>query len=132
MKKLTIIAVLLSFGLHAEAQSVIHTEEITLPADLETIKVQKLADDPLSTSFIIWVKTEVAPHYHAHHTEEVYILEGMGVLTMGKSVFNIKPGDYIIIPSGTVHSVRTISKTPLKVISMQSPSFDGSDRVWVE
>jgi mannose-6-phosphate isomerase-like protein (cupin superfamily) len=132
MRYLFFCSMMLLSQLFVQAQTVIHTEEITLPADLETIKVQKLADDSLSTSFIIWVKTEVAPHYHKSHTEEVYVLEGMGVLTMGKSVYNIKPGDYIIIPSGTVHSVRTISKTPLKVISMQSPSFDGSDRIWVE
>lgn len=132
MRWLLICCLLTMAAVVVQGQAVIHTEEITLPADLETIKVQKLADDPLSTSFIIWVKTEVAPHYHTSHTEEVYVLEGLGVMTMGKSVYNIKPGDYIIIPAGTVHSVRTISKTPLKVISMQSPSFDGSDRVMVD
>ena len=37
----------------------------------------------------------------------------------------------IKIPATTIHSVETISKKPLKVVSVQAPKFDG-DRIWVQ
>jgi mannose-6-phosphate isomerase-like protein (cupin superfamily) len=44
--------------------------------------------------------------------------------------FEIKHGDVIFIPKNTFHSVKTTSKEPLKVISIQAPYFDGKDRVF--
>jgi mannose-6-phosphate isomerase-like protein (cupin superfamily) len=51
---------------------------------------------------------------------------------LGKSKRGIKKGDLIFIPKGTPHAVKTISAVPLKVISVQSPLFDGSDRIMID
>lgn len=51
---------------------------------------------------------------------------------MGGEYFNIKKGDYIIVPPNTPHSVITTSARPLQVLSMQTPEFEGQDRVWLE
>ncbi|HRH39186.1 MAG TPA: cupin domain-containing protein, partial [Flavobacteriales bacterium] len=74
----------------------------------------------------------VAPHFHQHHTEHVVVLEGTAVMTLGDSTFTIAAGSTIAIPMGTVHAVTTTSNVPLRVISVQSPQFDGTDRVFVK
>ncbi|HAE12984.1 MAG: cupin domain-containing protein [Chitinophagales bacterium] len=131
MKHLILIPCIL-FSMLANAQLRQPMEEITEPADLETIKVQKLYEDSLNTTYVIWVRTEVPKHYHAEHTETIYVLEGIGLMTLGDQVFNIVSGDLLVVPFGTPHSVKTMSKDPLKVISVQSPFFDGSDRIPVK
>ena len=59
------------------------------------------------------------------------MLEGSGLMTLGDEERRIKKGDYVFIPKGTHHSVQVIGEEPMKVISVQTPSFDGSDRVFV-
>lgn len=100
--------------------------------DFENIHVQKLSSDSLSTAFLIWVKKEVKAHLHAHHTESLYILDGIAWMTMDEDSFKIAPGDYILIPQGAVHSVQVLSSTPLKVLSTQSPEFHGDDRIFID
>ncbi|MBK6342509.1 MAG: cupin domain-containing protein [Flavobacteriales bacterium] len=94
--------------------------------------VAPLHSDSLSSSFLICVPREVRPHYHDWHTEHVVVIEGEGEMLLGDSVFVIRSGDAIAIPKGTVHAVTTLSERPLRVVSIQSPRFDGADRVPVE
>lgn len=98
----------------------------------ENVHVYELDSDPLTSTYLIWVKSDVKEHYHAEHTEVVYVLEGEGELTLGDTKRIIRPGDYIFIPKGTRHSVLVKSESPMKVLSVQTPQFDGSDRVIVE
>ncbi len=81
------------------------------------------------STFEIWVKKEVPLHKHEFHTEQVIVLEGEGNMRLGDEWKIIKPGDLIIIPVGTLHQVIVTSSIPLKVLSVQAPEFDGSDRV---
>ena len=108
-----------------------HTPSSTFQCASATGKVtmQTLHSDSLSSSFVICVPKEVAPHFHRYHTENVVVLEGTATMQLGDSSFAIGPGDAIAIPMGTVHAVQTTSLVPLKVISVQSPRFDGTDRV---
>lgn len=92
-------------------------------------EVRPLHSDSLASSFLICVPKEVKAHYHAAHTEHVVVLDGEGEMLLGDSLFTIRKGDTIAIPRGTVHAARTTSVDPLRVISIQSPRFDGSDRV---
>ncbi|MBK8228315.1 MAG: cupin domain-containing protein [Flavobacteriales bacterium] len=94
--------------------------------------VAPLHSDSLCSSFLICVPREVHPHYHDWHTEHVVVIEGEGEMLLGDSVFVIRVGDAIAIPKGTVHAVTTLSGIPLRVVSIQSPRFDGADRVPVE
>lgn len=102
-------------------------------AEFENIKVQKLAHDSLSTGFLIWVKKSVRSHRHEYHSENVYVIEGEGDMTVGDNTFRITPGSYVFIPTNVVHSVVVDeSKGVMKVLSVQSPFFDGNDRVFVD
>ncbi|MFY0644818.1 MAG: cupin domain-containing protein [Bacteroidia bacterium] len=100
-------------------------------SNFENVYVKKIAEDSLQSSFMIWVKEGVKSHYHATHTEIIQVVNGKGIMTIGDKSFKIKKGDYFVIPIGEVHSVITTSRKPLKVISIQSPRYDG-DRVWVD
>ena len=98
----------------------------------DNIYVKNLFSDSLTSSFCIVIKNEVKAHKHITHSENVLVMQGEGKMKLADKIFSIKKGDLIFIPKNTVHSVKTISKIPLKVISIQAPIFDGKDRVMVE
>jgi mannose-6-phosphate isomerase-like protein (cupin superfamily) len=100
-------------------------------SNYENIYVKKVGEDNLQSTYVIWVKKEVKSHYHAHHTEVVFVFSGKGLMSLDGKEQKIKRGSTVRIPSGSVHSVITTSKKPLKVLSVQSPKFDG-DRIWVK
>ena len=107
----------------------IDLDTIVVIDDYENVGSQKLYSDSLVSTFEIWVKKEVPLHKHEFHTEQVIVLEGEGNMRLGDEWKIIKPGDLIIIPVGTLHQVIVTSSIPLKVLSVQAPEFDGSDRV---
>lgn len=104
----------------------------TPAVSFENILVESLAGDSLSSSFLIWVKKSVAPHFHEHHSENVIILDGHAQMRIGNDTLQIEKGDHLFIPKGTPHAVWVKSDKPLKAISIQSPRFDGKDRVLIE
>lgn len=112
------------------AQNIINTETIE-PGNLSTTN-KSLFSDSLASSFCIIIKSEVKAHKHLKHTEHVIVQSGEGVMKMNDKEFIIKPGDVIFIPKNTVHSVIVKGKKPLKVLSIQSPNFNGDDRVMME
>ena len=99
--------------------------------DFENIHVKKIAEDTFQSSYVIWVKQQVKPHYNAHHSEYIHVLNGEAIMRLDSSTFTIRKGDVVFIPQKSIHAVKTVSKEPLKVISIQTPLFDG-DRIWVE
>lgn len=131
MKALFFIFFLALVG-QINAQEHLQLDTLKAPADLENISVKKLCTDTNSTSFVIWVKKGVKLHKHAHHSETIYVLEGEGIMTLGDEEISIKPGDFIFIPENTPHDLEVTSDIPVKVISVQAPEFDGSDRIFIE
>lgn len=116
----------------ASAQLHLRTDSVKAPSDYENIYVQKLFSDSLASSFVIFIKKEVKAHKHVEHTEQVFILEGNGEMQLGEKKITVRPGDMIVIPKGTEHSLKTLSEIPVKVISIQAPFFDGKDRVMID
>jgi len=100
--------------------------------DYENIYSRKLYSDSLVSSFVIFIKKEVKAHKHISHSEHVYVLDGEGEMMVGTKTIKVKKGDMIFIPKGTMHSLKVTSSTPVKVISVQAPVFDGKDRVMAE
>lgn len=109
-----------------------YPDSIKAPASYEHVHMVRLYGDTLVTSFIIFIKDEVKVHYHDEHSEHVYILEGSGVMTLGKRSFNVKKGDFIFIPMQQSHSLKVTSPKPMKVLSIQAPYFDGKDRYFIK
>ena len=107
-------------------------EDIQAPGDLDNIHVVKLYSDKHASDFIVFVKKSVPLHKHVFHSETIYILEGTGLMRLGDEEFDVKPGDFIKVPEGAPHAVKTTSEKPLKALSVQAPEFFGKDRVPLE
>lgn len=112
-------------------------ERIELPSlheelSEQNIKLTPLFSDTNSSSYYIVIRDLVKPHYHASHTETIYIESGTATLRLNDKFIEIKAGDCINIPPNTIHSVRVTSKEKLKVLSIQAPQFFGKDRIFVE
>lgn len=131
MKKICILFLLL-FPLLIKAQSNQSLDTITAPAVYENIYMRTIASDSLVSSFILFIKKEVKKHKHIFHSEHVYILDGEGEMVLGNKTFKVKKGDMVFIPKNTAHSLKVTSTTPVKVLSVQAPIFDGKDRMLVE
>lgn len=130
MPHLILLLALSMVTLYASAGTDLST--YTAPDDLKNIHVQPLSTSKHASEFIIFIKSSVKAHYHEHHTELIYVLEGEGIFYLGETKQMIKAGDFIRINEGQVHSVKVTSETPLKVLSIQAPEFHGKDRVFVE
>jgi len=115
------------------SQNISLIKEMKPEKEYSNIYVKKISDDSLQTSFLIWVKKSVKNHYHAEHTENIYVLAGKAKMTIADSVLRIRKGDFLSIPKGVHHSVtKVFGRTPLKVLSIQAPKFTGADRVFVD
>ena len=118
--------------LFCKAQTSQSLDTIKAPDVYDNIFVRKLYSDSLASSFVIFIKNEVKAHKHVSHSEHVYILDGEGEMTVADKKFKIKKGDMVFIPKGTIHSLKVMSSSPVKVLSVQAPMFDGKDRVMAE
>ncbi|MBL7889776.1 MAG: cupin domain-containing protein [Bacteroidia bacterium] len=107
-------------------------DTIKAPAAYENIYSRAIASDSLSSSFVIFIKKEVKKHKHLEHSEHIYVLEGEGDMLLGDKMIRIKKGDVLFVPKNTPHYLKVTSKEPVKVLSIQSPYFDGKDRVFIE
>jgi mannose-6-phosphate isomerase-like protein (cupin superfamily) len=114
------------------AQVHISTDTIGKFSKNENLYVKSTSSDSLASGFVIVIKKEVKLHKHLYHSEHVFVIEGEGQMQLGDKTFTIKPNDLIFIPKNTPHKVITTSKKPLKVLSIQSPNFNGKDRVMLE
>ena len=124
-----LLLLMFTLPLTVYSQIIISKDSLTPPADFTNIHVQKIAGDSLVSTFVIFIKENVPLHKHQYHSENVLILEGEGIMTLGAITKEIKAGDVIFIPANTFHEVKVTSEKPLKVISIQAPEFDGTDRV---
>lgn len=132
MKTLFITLFLTSICYSSSAQDILKLKDVKPQKAYENILVQKLNDDDRQTSFVIWIKKEVKLHKHEWHTENLYVVEGKGEMTIGDEKFVIQKGDYFNIPKDTPHGLKVLSSKPVKVLSIQSPQFLGQDRVFIE
>ncbi|MFD2167969.1 cupin domain-containing protein [Thalassotalea euphylliae] len=128
MTKSLLTAILLLISSFTLAQNL---QSYEAPKNNNNINVIPLGSDKHASEFLIFIRESVPLHYHAEHTELVYILSGMGSMQLGDQTMSVKSGDFIRIPQGTHHSVTVTSKEPLKVLSVQTPEFTGKDRVMV-
>lgn len=131
MKTIIVLFVLSCFG--AQAQTHVTLDSLKPPHDYDNIHIEKLSDDLLQTTFVIWVKKNVRAHYHGTHSENILVLEGKARMMVDGKAKNIKKGDYLNFGKGVEHAVLEVtSRRPLKVISVQSPQFVGKDRIFVD
>ena len=86
----------------------------------------------ISEVFIVVIEPEKAPPFHKHDDAEqvFFILEGTGILTIGKKQekFNVSPGDIVRIPVSTYHSIRADKRREMKYLCVdcfsEKPSIE--------
>ncbi len=129
LKTIAIIAFLISFiAMHGQNQVNLMDLNFEGNKNIEVVKLKSAAE---SSSFCIQIKDQVKKHFHATHTESIYVLSGSGILLLNSDTLRIKPGDFIEIPPKTIHAVWVKSEEPLRVLSVQAPEFLGKDRHFV-
>ncbi len=116
MKKVYLLFSLCLLVVAAKAQYQ-SLDTIKAPAKYENIYVRALYVDSADvSSYVIFVRNEVKAHKHETHAEHVFVLEGIGMMTLGDKKFKIKKGDVIFMPKNTFHSFLSISKKdPLNI-----------------
>jgi len=128
--KLLITFLLLSLLKIGIAQENFNLDTLQPKQAYENILVEPIYENENNSYFVIWIKKAVKSHKHETHTETITVIEGEGIMTVGKNSFTIKKGDFFEIPKNTFHALKVTSKTPMKVLSIQTPKFDGTDRVF--
>lgn len=132
MKKAIILFIILSSIGLVRAQTKLAVDKTIKDLSFWSNNVIPIESDSNCSSFLIRIEEEVKPHYHANHTENIYVVNGSATLMLGDSLIKITKGDLIVIPPKTVHSVKVSSLDFLEVLSIQSPEFKGEDRVFIE
>ena len=84
-----------------------------------------LAHTPRSSTNVTQIREHggAAAHIHREHDEIIYVVEGDGEFRLGDEVRQVKPGDLIVAPAGTVHG--PTPRSPRFVfVSVFAPEFD--------
>jgi quercetin dioxygenase-like cupin family protein len=126
----TLFLLLLFFPLFS--QEIVNLPNLSEVNQKQDISVERLFGDSLSTSFFIIVKDTVPTHKHQFHSEVVYVISGEGIIYLNDEYQKVQAGDVVFIPKNTWHAVKITGENPLEVLSVQSPGFDGTDRVFLK
>ena len=131
MYKFILLSIFCSAAFLTNAQRHICPDTLSCTVS-DKVYVKLLSSDSLSSTFFIVVPGQIKQHYHQYHTENIFVVSGKAEMQLGETTIQIKKGDLIIVPKGTRHSVKRKGRKSLKVISVQSPLFDGTDRIMLE
>lgn len=71
----------------------------------------------------------VRTHQHRHHlTEEIYhVVAGNGRMMLGDDIFDVSPGDSVLILPGTDHCIEALGNEPLRILCCCSPAYSHAD-----
>ena len=70
------------------------------------------------------------PHFHRHHEEAFYVLEGELTVRVGSSKIVAPVGSFVVVPRGVVHQPSNPGTEPTRVLLIFSPG--GMDRFFEE
>ena len=79
--------------------------------------------DQTASLHVVDITTDARTHYHKKLTELYYVLEGNGQMELDGELFDIGPGDSILIKPLCRH--RAIGQ--LKILNVPIPAFDPED-----
>ena len=70
-----------------------------------------------------------APHYHEHHVDSFYVLEGEAEFMFGDDVFRAGPGSYVAAPVGIAHGFRNAGDGELRLLNVHAPNVGFAQRL---
>ena len=120
------------FFLYSIGQSIYTPSDVNPEKEFENIFKEEIFSDSLTSSFFIMIKKGVALHKYEFHSEHVYVLSGTGDMTLDGENVSIAAGDLVVIPKNTPHSLKITSQSPMRIISIQAPKYEGKDLFFLE
>jgi quercetin dioxygenase-like cupin family protein len=104
------------------------------PATAETLLLDTyLTDEDAASARVFRVYRGTPAHYHAGSDEYLYVLSGKGTFWM-ESPANagaFAPGHFLFFKRGTVHALPEIREGPVVFLSVDTPSRDPKDIIFV-
>ncbi len=70
---------------------------------------------------------ETDAHVHKKSQEIYHILEGAGTMRLGERSFEVKAGDAILIPPGTLHNIKANKEAGVRILCICSPAYSHDD-----
>jgi mannose-6-phosphate isomerase-like protein (cupin superfamily) len=104
------------------------------PATAETLLLDTyLTNEDAASTRVFRVYRGTPPHYHARSDEYLYVLSGKGTFWMGSpaNAGAFAPGHFLFFKRGTVHALPEISEGPVVFLSVDTPSRDPKDIIFV-
>lgn len=78
---------------------------------------------------IIEPESRTSLHMHHHRNEYWSIVEGQAEVEIGDNTHQLEANDTISVPAGTMHRIKNIGQSPLKIIEMHTGSYLGEDDI---
>lgn len=75
------------------------------------------------------VGAATAEHYHVVSEELYFFTAGGGHLRVGDEYRDVRAGDCVVIPPGTVHKLTNTTDEPLTLLCCCAPPYDNDDTV---
>lgn len=99
------------------------TEERNKDVAVRSIRVTRNA-----SYHLICLNTAEKPHVHDQHDLVVTVLSGSSRIHLNMKTIDLRPGDVIEIPRGTLHWVEnTGGNTPAEAFAVFTPPYQGND-----
>jgi mannose-6-phosphate isomerase-like protein (cupin superfamily) len=76
------------------------------------------------TTSIVEMEPDGLQRPHRHEPEQIYfIISGSGLMSVLNETWEVKEGDCVLVPPGSVHSLRNTGETTLRYFSAAAPAF---------
>jgi mannose-6-phosphate isomerase-like protein (cupin superfamily) len=72
---------------------------------------------------------KTTPHHHVRTEEIYYVLEGRGLMRIGRETAAVGPGDAIAIPPGISHQITNTGSGTLTFLCCCAPGYEDEDTV---
>jgi mannose-6-phosphate isomerase-like protein (cupin superfamily) len=107
----------------------------TFPTHINDLVIDR-ANAVASEVFVVIVEPGKATHLHQHADVEqiFYVLEGRGVLTIGRgrNEYSVEPSQVVKIPPSTLHTIRAKGKKALRYLCIDCfcPERKNDEATW--
>jgi quercetin dioxygenase-like cupin family protein len=101
-------------------QNYIRENNITGPAEYESIHALDLPGNSTQTTYIVWAKKgAVVEESHDDEDEYLFMLKGYCSVTIDGKIGYYREGDLVYIPRNAVHRAEALSDEPMIVIGQR-------------
>lgn len=98
----------------------------------QNIRVTTLGKGKEVSHHLVQIRDREKPHVHRSHDLTVLMLKGKGYLMLEQKQIELRKGDVLFIPQGSVHYFVNTFSEPSVGLAVFSPVFDGKDAIPVE